>query len=128
MMINLGYFPKGDPRAETHLRALERRLQVDGHLMHRYLHHDGLGENHAATFTVFGFWYVEALARLGYIVEAQEAFEKMLSYSNHVGLFSEDIDPKTGAQLGNFPQTYSHVGIINSAFAISPLPLEMGDP
>jgi GH15 family glucan-1,4-alpha-glucosidase len=128
MMINLGYFPKGDPRAETHLRALERRLQVDGHLMHRYLHHDGLGENHAATFTVCGFWYVEALARLGYIVEAQEAFEKMLSYSNHVGLFSEDIDPKTGAQLGNFPQTYSHVGIINSAFAISPLPLEMGDP
>lgn len=128
MMINLGYLPKGDPRAETHLRALEKRLQVDGHLMHRYLHHDGLGEEHAATFTVCGFWYVEALARLGYTVEAQEAFEKMLGYSNHVGLFSEDIDPKTGAQLGNFPQTYSHVGIINSAFAISPLPLEMGDP
>lgn len=128
MMINLGYLRRGDPRAETHLRALEKRLQVNGHLMHRYLHHDGLGGDHVATFTVCGFWYVEALARLGYIVEAEEAFEKMLSYSNHVGLFSEDIDPRTGAQLGNFPQTYSHVGIINSAFAISPLPLEMGDP
>lgn len=128
MMINLGYLKRDNPRAETHLRALEKKLQVGGHLMHRYLHHDGLGQEHAATFTVCGFWYVEALARLGHIEEAEEAFEKMLAYSNHVGLFSEDIDPKTGTQLGNFPQTYSHVGIINSAFAISPLPLEVGDP
>ncbi len=128
MMINLGYLKRDDPRAESHLRALEKKLQVGGHLMHRYLHHDGLGQDHAATFTVCGFWYVEALARLGHIEEAEAAFEKMLSYSNHVGLFSEDLDPKTGAQLGNFPQTYSHVGIINSAFAISPLPLEVGDP
>ncbi len=128
MMINLGYIKKDDPRAVSHLRALEKRLQVDGHLMHRYLHHDGIGGDHGATFTVCGFWYVEALARLGFTEEAEVAFEKMLSYSNHVGLFSEDIDPKTGAQLGNFPQTYSHVGIINSAFAISPLPIEVGDP
>jgi GH15 family glucan-1,4-alpha-glucosidase len=128
MMINLGYLSPDNPRAERHLRALEHKLQVSGHLMHRYLHHDGLGQEHAATFTVCGFWYVEALARLGHMKEAERAFEQMLSYSNHVGLFSEDIDPKTGAQLGNFPQTYSHVGIINSAFAISPLPLEVGDP
>jgi GH15 family glucan-1,4-alpha-glucosidase len=128
MMINLGYLKKDDPRAVRHLRALEKRLQVDGHLMHRYLHHDGISGDHGATFTVCGFWYVEALARLGFTAEAEVAFEKMLSYSNHVGLFSEDIDPKTGAQLGNFPQTYSHVGIINSAFAISPLPIEVGDP
>lgn len=128
MMINLGYLDKEDPRAESHLRALQKKLQVDEHLMHRYLHHDGLGGDHAATFTVCGFWYVEALARLGHVEEAEVAFERMLSYSNHVGLFSEDIDPKNGAQLGNFPQTYSHVGIINSAFAISPLPVEVGDP
>lgn len=127
MMINLGYLKKDNPRAETHLRALERKLQVGGHLMHRYLHHDGIGQDHGATFTVCGFWYVEALARLGHREEAERAFEKMLNYSNHVGLFSEDLDPKTGAQLGNFPQTYSHVGIINSAFAISPLPLEIGE-
>src|SRR5690606_31364542 len=128
MMINLGYLGKDNPRAESHLRVLEKRLQVGGHLMHRYLHHDGLGEDHAATFTVCGFWYVEALARLGHLEEAEQAFQTMLTYSNHVGLFSEDLDPKTGQQLGNFPQTYSHVGIINSAFAISPLPLEVGDP
>ncbi len=128
MMINLGYLKKGNPRAISHLRALEKRLGAGGHLMHRYLHHDGLGSEHAATFTVCGFWHVEALARLGFKEEAEEAFKKMLSYSNHLGLFSEDIDPKTGQQMGNFPQTYSHVGIINSAFAISPLPDEVGDP
>lgn len=128
MMINLGYLRRDDPRAISHLRALERKLAIDGHLMHRYLHHDGIGGEHGATFTVCGFWYVEALARLGFKEEAEEAFEKMLSHGNHVGLFAEDLDPKTFEQLGNFPQTYSHVGIINSAFAISPLPTEVGDP
>ncbi len=128
MMINLGYLTKDDPRAERHLRALQKRLLIGDHLMHRYLHHDGLGDDHGATFTVCGFWNVEALARLGFKEEAQAAFERMLSYANHVGLFSEDLDPKTGMQLGNFPQTYSHVGIINCAFAISPLPTEVGDP
>src|SRR5690606_29581269 len=59
MMINLGYLDRENPRAERHLRALETRLQTGGHLMHRYLHHDGLGADHAATFTVCGFWYVE---------------------------------------------------------------------
>ncbi len=127
MMINLGYLRPESPRAERHLRCLAGRLQVNDHLMHRYLHHDGIGEDHGATFTVCGFWYVEALARLGHIEEATEVFEKMLAYSNHVGLFSEDIDPKTGTQLGNFPQTYSHVGVINSAFAISPLPVDLGE-
>ncbi len=128
MMINLGYLTKDDPKAVRHLRALQDRLLIDEHLMHRYLHHDGIGGEHGATFTVCGFWNVEALARLGFKDEAEEAFKRMLAYSNHVGLFSEDLDPKTGAQLGNFPQTYSHVGIINCAFAISPLPTEVGDP
>ncbi len=127
MMINLGYLPKGHPRAESHLRQLQQRLQIKGHLMHRYRHHDGIGDTHA-TFTVCGFWLVEALARLGFTEEAEAAFEKMLKYANHVGLFSEDIHPESGLQLGNFPQTYSHVGVINSAFAISPVPVEVGDP
>ena len=127
-MINLGYLSKDNPRALTHLKAHEDALLVNGHLMHRYLHHDGLGGEHVATFTVCGFWYVEALARLGFKERAEEVFDKMLGYANHVGLFAEDLNPKTGEQLGNFPQTYSHVGVINSAFAISPLPIEVGDP
>ncbi|NLE86973.1 MAG: glycoside hydrolase family 15 protein [Myxococcales bacterium] len=127
MMINLGYLRQGNPRAERHLRALESALRANGHLMHRYRHHDGIGDTHA-TFTVCGFWHVEAVARLGHVEEAEDIFQRMLSHGNHVGLFSEDIDPVTGQQLGNFPQTYSHVGIINAAFAISPLPIEVGDP
>ncbi len=87
-------------------------------LFHRYVHHDGIGETHA-TFTVCGFWYAEALATLGRYDEAQRCMTGLCEYANHVGLFSEDIDPATGEQLGNFPQTYCHVGLINAAFALS---------
>ena len=127
MMVNLGYLHPGHPHAESHVRALARELSVNGHLMQRYTHHDGIGDTHA-TFTVCAFWYVEALARIGHVVEAEQICEKLLSYANHVGLMSEDLDPRDGSQLGNFPQTYSHVGLINAAFAISPLPTEVGDP
>jgi GH15 family glucan-1,4-alpha-glucosidase len=127
MMINLGFLPKGHPHAEGHLRGLAKELFVRPPLLHRYRHFDGIGETHSA-FTVCGFWYVEALARLGHVEEAERGFETMLQHANHVGLFSEDLDPATGEQWGNFPQTYSHVGLINAAFAISPLPNEVGDP
>jgi GH15 family glucan-1,4-alpha-glucosidase len=128
MMVNLGYLEPSDPRAERHVRALGRELIVgEGVLLRRYKHHDGIGSTHA-TFTVCGFWYIEALARLGHVEEAREAFEHLLHYANPVGLFSEDVDPTDGTQLGNFPQTYSHVGLINAAFAISPLSEEVGDP
>jgi GH15 family glucan-1,4-alpha-glucosidase len=124
-LINLGYLTADSPRAHSHLAALERRLQVGDHLMHRYLHHDGISADHGATFTVCGFWYVEALARLGQMDKAERAMEKLLAHANHVGLLSEDLHPLDGTQLGNFPQTYSHVGVINAAFAIAPLSPEM---
>lgn len=127
MMINLGFLRRDHVHAESHLRALMSELAVAPPLLHRYRHHDGIGETHSA-FTVCGFWCVEALARLGHTDEAEAGLERLVGYANHVGLFSEDIDPKTGAQWGNFPQTYSHVGLINAAFAVSPLPLEVGDP
>ncbi len=127
MMVNLGFLKKSHAYAESHVRSLAKELSVRGHLMRRYSHHDGIGDTHG-TFTVCGFWYAEALARLGYVDEAERGFEQLLRYANHVGLFSEDVDPETGEQWGNFPQTYSHVGLINAAFAISPLPLEVGDP
>lgn len=127
MMINLGFLRRGQPEAERHLRALARELEVREPLLHRYKHHDGIGETQSA-FTVCGFWYVEALARMGFVAEAERGFEELLLHQNPVGLFSEDLDPTTGRQWGNFPQTYSHVGLINAAFAISPLPSEVGDP
>jgi GH15 family glucan-1,4-alpha-glucosidase len=120
MMINLGFLSRADSRAESHVRETAKRLSAGGHLLYRYLHNDGIGETKAA-FTVCGFWYAEALARLGHKREAEDVFRALVAHSNHVGLLSEDIDPSTGDQWGNFPQTYSHVGLINAAFAISPV-------
>jgi GH15 family glucan-1,4-alpha-glucosidase len=120
MMINLGFIDPSHPHASSHVLSLARRLAADSYLLYRYRHDDGIGETHA-TFTVCGFWYAEALARLGQLDEAERVFRGLLSHANHVGLLSEDIDPKTGQMLGNFPQTYSHVGVINAAFAISPI-------
>lgn len=121
MMVNLGYLKDQPQRALRHVRALAKLLLQDNGLIQRYRHDDDFGASQS-TFTVCGFWYAEALARLGLREEAQQVCERILSYANHVGLFSEDIDPVTGEQLGNFPQTYSHVGLINAAFAISPMP------
>ena len=66
------------------------------------------------TFTLCTFWYVDALARSGYLEEAQLTFEKMLTYANHLGLYAEEIG-LTGEQLGNFPQAFSHLSLINAA-------------
>jgi GH15 family glucan-1,4-alpha-glucosidase len=74
---------------------------------------DGL-DGDEGTFSICSFWYVEALARAGRLEEAQLAFEKMLTYSNHVGLFGEEIGP-TGEQLGNFPQAFTHLALISAA-------------
>lgn len=121
MMVNLGLLDPQSERAHSHVRKLAERLRAGPGLLHRYVHHDGIGQTHAA-FTVCGFWHAEALARIGAKAEGHEVMRALIAHQNHVGLFSEDIDPKTGAQLGNFPQTYSHVGLINAAFALEPTP------
>jgi GH15 family glucan-1,4-alpha-glucosidase len=121
MMVNLGFLKPSTPASLSHVQNLARELTVKNGLMQRYKHLDDFGQS-SSTFTVCGFWYAEALARLGLKEEAKAVCSRLLRYANHVGLFSEDLDPETGEQLGNFPQTYSHVGLINTAFAISPLP------
>jgi GH15 family glucan-1,4-alpha-glucosidase len=121
MMINLGFLEPGDPRASSHVDHLVERLALGDALMSRYLHHDGIGETHAS-FTVCAFWLVEALARLGRREEAEARMRTLLGYANHVGLFGEDIDPHSGEQLGNFPQTYSHAALISAAFALAKPP------
>ncbi len=120
MMVNLGLLGADHPRAESHVLETAKRLAARPHLLYRYIHNDGIGDT-KATFTVCGFWYAEALAKLGRTDQAREVFDALVSHANHVGLLSEDIDPDTGALWGNFPQTYSHVGLINAAFAISPV-------
>jgi len=120
LMVNLGFVDPRHERAASHVLETGKRLSAGDHLLYRYRHHDGIGTTEAS-FTVCGFWYAEALARVGRVEQAREVFEALVSHANHVGLLSEDLDPKTGAQWGNFPQTYSHVGLINAAFAINPV-------
>jgi GH15 family glucan-1,4-alpha-glucosidase len=86
---------------------------------YRYLRRDDFGHP-ASAFVICSFWVVQALARLGKLDEAKRIMESVSSAANHLGLFSEHYLPATGMQFGNFPQAYSHVGLINAAFAISP--------
>lgn len=117
-LIILNYLDPQSDRAARHLAVLEERLMAGGGLMHRYTHADDFGVPKAA-FLFCGFWYVEALAAMGRIEPALAELETLLGYANHLGLFSEDVDPATGGQWGNFPQTYSHVGLINAVLRIT---------
>ena len=97
------------------LRAMDEELVSDS-LLHRYnpsASPDGV-RGFEGTFSLCSFWYVDALARSGRLEEAQLTFEKMLTYANHLGLYSEEIG-LTGEQLGNFPQAFSHLALINAA-------------
>ncbi len=105
-----------DPRWLSTLDAISRELVSDS-LVYRYnveASPDGL-EGEEGTFSICSFWYVEALARAGRLDEARLAFEKMLTYANHLGLYSEEIGP-TGEALGNFPQAFTHLALISAAF------------
>ncbi len=105
-----------DPRWLTTLDAITAELVSDS-LVYRYnveASPDGI-EGQEATFSMCSFWWVEALARAGRLDEARLAFEKMLTYANHVGLYSEEIGP-TGEQLGNFPQALTHLALISAAY------------
>jgi GH15 family glucan-1,4-alpha-glucosidase len=117
-LIILNYIDPQSERAARHLQVLEERLMAGGRLMHRYTHADDFGVPVAA-FLFCSFWYVEALAAMGRVEAALAELETLLGYANHVGLFSEDVDPITGGQWGNFPQTYSHVGLINAVLRIT---------
>lgn len=117
-LISLGYLKDEPDKAKRHLTVLESELKTKEGLFFRYKHNDDFGPPETA-FLVCAFWYVDALACVGRLEEAKEYFLNLLSYTNHLGLFSEDVDPVNGSQWGNFPQAYSHVGLMNSAFRIS---------
>ncbi len=118
LAIHLGFFAPDDPRAARHVDAIRDQLSLDGGLLRRYSVHDDFGVMEAA-FTVCTFWLVEALTIIDRSEEAREIFERLIGYHNGLGLFSEDLLPGSHEQTGNFPQTYTHVGLINSAFRLS---------
>jgi len=117
-LIMMNYLDPSSERAKTHLKVVESKLSGPNGLFYRYKHSDDLGLP-KSTFLITAFWHVEALACVGRLEEAKENFEQLLKFSNHLGLLSEDISPADGSQWGNFPQAYSHVGLMNAAARIA---------
>ena len=116
LLHDLGFLAADDPRFASTVDELGRLLR-SGHLVLRY-RADEIGHS-ATAFAVCTFWYIDALHALGRTAEARELFERMLAARNRHGLLSEDLDVDTGELWGNFPQTYSMVGLINSAIRLS---------
>lgn len=117
LLQEVGFVTADDPKFLGTLEAVERRLRHGNHL-YRYEEADDFGKPTTA-FTVCTFWYVNALVAVGHLREARAMFENVLRCCNHVGLLSEDVDPHTGELWGNFPQSYSLVGLIISAVRLS---------
>ncbi|RZL10138.1 MAG: glycoside hydrolase family 15 protein [Rubrivivax sp.] len=117
LMAEVGFINPKDPRFIKTVEAMEATL-CDGPFMRRYEAPDDFGKPETA-FNVCSFWRIDALARIGRTDQAREIFEALLACRNHVGLLSEDIAAASGEMWGNFPQTYSMVGIINGAMRLS---------
>ena len=126
MLPTVGFLPVDDPRMVATVEAVQRELMVDG-FVKRYqtepvadgeLGVDGLPPGEGA-FLMTTFWLADCLAHMGRHDEATEIFERLRGLQNDVGLLSEEYDPKAGRMLGNFPQAFSHVGLINTAANLS---------
>ena len=113
LMQTYGFIEATDERYIKTVKAIKENLLHNG-LMYRYKSADDFGEPTSA-FTICTFWLIEALYVIGEKEEAREIFEELIKNANHVGLFSEDLDFKTKRRLGNFPQAYSHLALINTA-------------
>jgi GH15 family glucan-1,4-alpha-glucosidase len=117
MAVLLGYDDAGSERLQATVRTIRTELGK-GPLLYRYSGEDGLGGSEGF-FLTCSFWLVDALARLGQTDEAAESMEALLGYANDVGLYAEEVEPETGAFLGNFPQALVHLALINAAASIS---------
>jgi GH15 family glucan-1,4-alpha-glucosidase len=111
------FLPAEDPRMQGTLNRIMAEL-TSGCLVYRYHADDGLPGGEGA-FGLCTFWLVDVLALSGRLDEAKDVFNHMADFANHVGLFAEQIDPKTGGFLGNFPQAFTHIGLINSALYLA---------
>jgi GH15 family glucan-1,4-alpha-glucosidase len=115
------FLPWNHPRVHSTVRAIARELTtVDGELVYRYRQPDGL-EGEEGAFSICTFWLAQGLAMIGDRERAERIFRRMLGHANHVGLYSEEIDPASGEFLGNFPQAFTHIALINCAAAMARL-------
>ncbi|WP_299256628.1 glycoside hydrolase family 15 protein [uncultured Aquimarina sp.] len=117
LMESYGFIEPMDPRFISTVKATEKELCNDG-LLYRYKNKDDFGLP-SSSFTICSFWFINSLYKIGEEEKAKTMFDQLLSYSNHLGLFSEDIDFKTKRLLGNFPQAYSHLALIETAVNFS---------
>tara|TARA_B100001057_G_scaffold125716_2_gene124528 strand:+ start:8373 stop:10145 length:1773 start_codon:yes stop_codon:yes gene_type:complete len=118
LMESYGFIESKDPKYIYTVKAIEKELLYDG-LLFRYKNNDDFGEP-KSSFTVCTFWYINSLFKIGEKTKAKRLFDQLLSNSNHLGLFSEDLDFKTKKMLGNFPQAYSHLALIETAMNFNP--------
>jgi GH15 family glucan-1,4-alpha-glucosidase len=117
LMEEYGFIEASDPKYVSTVRAIRDNLLHNG-LMYRYKTEDDFGKPISA-FTICTFWLIRALFVIGEKEQASAIFNEILKYSNHLGLFSEDLDFETKRQLGNFPQAYSHLALINTVELLS---------
>jgi GH15 family glucan-1,4-alpha-glucosidase len=117
LMEAYGFISPNDEKYIKTVKAIENELS-NGGLMYRYKNKDDFGKP-KSSFTICTFWLINSLYSIGERKKAEQMFEELLSYSNHLGLFSEDIDFNTKRLLGNFPQAYSHLALIETAIKIS---------
>ena len=122
LMISIvGFLPANDPRVLKTIDAIEARLTDERGLVYRYRTEGGVdglaGEE--GTFLLCTFWLAHALALSGQVARARAVFERAITFVNDVGLLAEEVDPATGEMLGNFPQAFSHIGLVNAAWAIA---------
>lgn len=117
LMESYGFIEAKHPKYVSTVKAIERELSNDG-LLYRYKNKDDFGLP-SSSFTICTFWFINSLYKIGEGKKAVQQFKKLLTYSNHLGLFSEDLDFKTKRLLGNFPQAYSHLALIETAINLS---------
>jgi GH15 family glucan-1,4-alpha-glucosidase len=123
MIPIVGFLPADDPRVLATVDAVAEQLTDSRGLVYRY--HTAAGGNsdglagEEGTFLLCTFWLAQALAASGQAGRARTVFERATRYLNDVGLLAEEVDPTTGDLLGNFPQAFSHIGLVNAAWTIS---------
>ncbi|MGI9111467.1 MAG: glycoside hydrolase family 15 protein [Gaiellaceae bacterium] len=127
----VGFLPATDERMRSTIEAVAKELTRDG-LVLRYLSEDGENADGLAgaegTFTICSFWLVSCLAKAGELGRAEALFDRLAGAANDLGLLAEEIDPESGEQLGNFPQAFSHVGLITAAWELDQARSKQGEP
>ncbi len=122
----VGFIPPNDPRMRSTVDRVMEQLTDEHGFVYRYNSEDGL-DGHEGTFTLCSFWLVDNLAMQGRVDEARSLFERLASYAGRLGLFSEEIDTANGTALGNYPQAFTHIALINSAHNLKRAEQRMAD-